>query len=108
MTTRLRMLLRIAVGLLDVLRRPRAYRRLALVAFGLVAFAGCATTKPLSVACISCSLLQASGLCPTDGKALAAKRPACPEGQRLEILNYQRWLDGTEAPRVECRRYSIQ
>jgi hypothetical protein len=32
----------------------------------------------------------------------------CPEGQRPEILNYQRWLDGFEGPNVECRRYSIQ
>jgi len=105
--TRLRMLLRIAMAALDVLRRPRAYRRLAPAVLAALALGGCATTKPLSVACISCALLQASGLCP-DGKAIAAKRPACPEGQRLEILNYQRWIDGEEAPRVECRRYSIQ
>lgn len=106
--TRLRMLLRIAIAALDVLRRPRAYRRLAPALLAILALAGCATTKPLSVACVSCALLQQSGLCPTDGKALAAKRTACPEGERWEILNYARWLDGTEAPRVECKRYSIQ
>ena len=103
---RLRMLLRIALAALDVLRRPRAYHRLAPAILAILA-AGCATTKPLSVACVSCSLLQAAGLC-TEARATAAKRTGCPEGQRLEILNYQRWLDGTEAPRVECRRYSIQ
>ena len=105
--TRLRMLLRIAVGVLDVLRRPRAYRRLAPAILAILALSGCATTKPLSVACVSCSLLQSTGLC-TEARATAAKRPACPEGQRWEILNYQRWLDGEEAPRVECRSYSIQ
>ena len=106
--TRLRMLLRIALAALDVLRRPRAYHRLAPAILVILALSGCATTKPLSVACVSCALLQQSGLCPVDGKATAAKRPACPEGQRWEILNYQRWIDGQEAPQVECRRYSIQ
>jgi len=104
---RLRMLLRIALAALDVLRRPRAYHRLAPAILVILALSGCATTKPLSVACVSCSLLQATGLC-TEAMATAAKRPACPEGQRWEILNYQRWLDGEEAPRVECRSYSIQ
>ena len=105
--TRLRMLLRIALCALDVLRRPRAHHRLAPAILALLALAGCATTKPLSVACVSCSLLQATGLC-TEARTTAPKRPGCPEGQRLEIINYQRWLDGTEGPRVECRRYSIQ
>jgi len=75
-----------------------------LLALGL---AGCATTKPLSVACVSCALLQNSGLCAT-AKTAAKTIPPCPDGQRLEILNYQRWIDGQEAPQVECRRYSIQ
>jgi len=74
-------------------------------------FPGCATTKPLSVACTSCALLQTSNLCPTSSTAMAktlAPKMPCPSGQRPEILNYQRWLDGFEGPRVECRRYSIQ
>jgi len=69
----------------------------------VVLLSGCATTKPLQIACISCQLLEATGLC-----AAAARRAPCPEGQRYEILNYQRWIDGQETPVVECRRYSIQ
>ena len=108
--TRLRMLWRIALLVLEAVLRPREWARRTgggLAILLAIPLAGCATTKPLSVACVSCALLQQSGLCP-DAKALAAKRPGCPEGQRLEILNYQRWLDGQEAPRVACRRYSIQ
>lgn len=79
----------------------------------LVALAGCATTKPLAVVCVSCSLLQASGLCADASPAgkvptVVAPRLACPADQHIELVNYQRWLDGEEAPRVECRRYTIQ
>jgi len=63
-------------------------------------FSGCATTKPLTIACISCGLLQMSGAC--------SKEVACPAGQHKEITNYRAWLDGEEAPKIECRRWTVQ
>lgn len=85
----------------------------ALLLFVLL-LAGCATTKPLNVACTSCALLQAAALCPVEAQTTASKTlattalPTCPKGKHPEIVNYQRWLDGEERPRIECRRVSTQ
>jgi hypothetical protein len=107
--TRLRMLWRIVEQIFDAILHPRTWGRRCVAVLALaLPFAGCASTKPLSVACTSCALLQASNLCPSAAARTLAPKMTCPEGQRPEILNYQRWLDGFEGPRVECRRYSIQ
>ena len=74
--------------------------RAALVVLALIALAGCATTKPLQIACISCALLEASGAC--------SREVACPTGQHKEIVNYRAWLEGEEAPRIECRRWTVE
>ena len=80
--------------------------RTFLLAGGLLCGAallpGCATTKPLNVACVACSLLDVSGMCATRASALA-----CESGH-LEIVNYRAWSDGEEPPRIECRRVTIQ
>jgi hypothetical protein len=108
---RLAMVWRALTALVDVILNPRLHRRrAALLLFLMPALAGCATsTKPLTIACTSCALLQSSGLCVPQAAAdrgmLAAPKEACPEGQRQEIVNYRQWLDGIEAPKVECRNY---
>ena len=69
----------------------------------------CSATVPLQVACTACAQLDALNLCAR--AAQIAKRqhlPECPDGLRYEVLNPQAWLDGEEAPRVECRSYSIK
>jgi hypothetical protein len=106
------MLWRIAKGLVAMLFNPREWVRsgpLALLALALPLAGGCATTKPLSIACTSCALLQSAALCPAaEGKVLAVIKQPCPKGQHLEIVNYFRWLDGEETPIVECRRHTVQ
>jgi hypothetical protein len=108
---RLAMLWRVLTALADVILNPRSYRRrsASVLVLALPLLSGCATTtKPLTIACTSCALLQSSGLCTSQAaadRALAAPKMACPEGQRQEIVNYRQWLDGIEAPKVECRNY---
>jgi len=78
--------------------------RLALL-FLAVLLTGCASTHALSVACLSCDLLQSSGVCGGSGSALGRRpRPACPKGERYVIANFAAWIDGKEEPRIECRR----
>lgn len=116
------MLIRVLAGLLDLIFHPRAYiRRLSAITLAL-ALTGCATTQPLSMVCWSAKLLEESGLCAASdagasesvalsryGKVVAAGPGlACPKGKHPEVVNYQRWLEGEEAPRVECRRVTIQ
>jgi len=74
-----------------------------LVIFVAIILSGCATTKPLQIACLSCGLLEASGMCGGASTLGQQRRPQCPEGQRYEIVNYQSWLDGEE-PVIECRK----
>ena len=64
-----------------------------------VSITSCATTKPLVIACISCSLLELSGACDQE--------EACLSGH-AESVNYQKWIDGEEPPRIECRPVTIQ
>jgi hypothetical protein len=83
-------------------------RKLALLVLAL-SLGACATTKALDVACVSARLLIETGMCNQAARLAKAERfPACPDGQRWEILNYQAWSDGEEAPRVACRSYSIK
>jgi len=83
-------------------------RKLAMLVLALM-LSGCASTVPLQVACTACAQLDALHLCELADKVASSRGlPTCPDGLRYEVLNPQAWLDGEEAPRVECRSYSIK
>jgi len=68
-------------------------------------FQGCASlsgSQPVKVLCVSCEVLQESGLCA--GSVLRKGMPYCVEpGHQLWVVNYRDVVEHGAPPKVECR-----
>jgi len=75
-------------------------KRLLLLA--LLPLAGCASSGvPVAAACLSCQLLQASGVC---GSTMRVAQDACPEGEEQWVLNYVDVVERGAAPVLGCHK----
>jgi hypothetical protein len=70
-----------------------------------VILSGCATlgnVQPVSVLCVSCGLLQATGACNKAPQTFTGA-PACPVGEAQFVTNYVDVVRRGAQPTIECR-----